>query len=256
MTIFRVSLCCICFIIYVSCKNQTSSVNDGHVVKKEFNDKKVLIREQQYLKRDTGLVEDGYYKAYYDDGSLALEGYMKDGNHYGIEKYYYKSGSLRQKMNYFHNMPIGPQYAYYENGEPMVFFFQKDNGTLFKINYSPERKIDSVKGHPMFVGDFNNDEQYIYNKSDTAFLMWSLIYPPDSMNFVISMNIQQIRKSYIDTISISKLKKIDFLSMFTFEYPFICQYGSGTCQFIYTLFDKYTNECILSDTVIWSVKVK
>ncbi len=70
------------------------SIND-HYLNKEFYDTGELALEE-YFNNHSMLT--GYFKVYYINGQVSQEGHLKGGCFFGLQKYYYQNGKLKEEF--------------------------------------------------------------------------------------------------------------------------------------------------------------
>lgn len=64
-------------------------------------------------------VKQGYWKCYYEDGTLREEGNYKDGNKTGHWKFYHTTGTVAMEGDYQNNQESGTWTVYDESGNPI-----------------------------------------------------------------------------------------------------------------------------------------
>lgn len=251
-------------ILFISCsdkekRTQIEQTKDGHVRKKEYNQKGILIYEQEFLKKDTGLLADGIAKEYYDDGQVCVSGTYKNGNLHGLLTTYYRNGNLKHKFGNLMGAWFGAQYEYYEDGELMNFVhFRKPmdpwNPTSdgrFLIHFDMEHKVDSVDGHPLIV---DTDERTSYQKSDTALLHCYFINDPEGFSgkLVVKMRTEQ----NLTETTFTSADARPFIHMRYLAFPYSCSSGSATITFLYSLYPNFFYNAIVNDSVTVKIVVR
>lgn len=84
-------------------------------VKTYFDAQKQTIKEVYQIDKNKSNQINGFYKAYYPNGPLEVEGFYNKGIAEGEWKYYYQSGSLKMSGTMKGESPQGHWEYYYEN---------------------------------------------------------------------------------------------------------------------------------------------
>lgn len=90
-----------------------------------------IFYEAGTLKEEGSFIEGrphGQWKAYYESGTIKVETIRVEGHATGPAKYYYESGQLKNEGNYVSNKQHGPWKDYYESGN-LKFEGCYDTGT-------------------------------------------------------------------------------------------------------------------------------
>lgn len=112
--------------------------------------------------KPTGVIEDGIYREYYDNGLIKLEGRVSSDTLAldGIVKAYSESGKLLQEEHYANGQREGISKIYYESGQLRIeSYFENDkqngldrryyeNGQLQQeVNYSDDKPVGIGKAY-------------------------------------------------------------------------------------------------------------
>jgi len=229
---------------------------DGHIIKRHFNDKGVLIYEQQFLTTDTGLLEDGFSRYYSDNGDTLESVFLDSGRIDGVSKLYYPNGRIKQKLHWRYNAMWGPQYEYYENGslrlfihylKPVAAFTVTDERLM--IHFNEANEVDTFNGHAFTV---YTEEKY--KKTDTADVDFLCINDPEGMKGQLVVAVKGKNGVPSDTFSQADGKK--FFNLFIFRYRYPCIKGSAKLEAKYLLQTGRNKKPIVFDSQVIQVKVE
>lgn len=147
--IFIIGFCAVFF--FLSClqkpKDRADEIKlgDEKVLRKVYSNGN-LVKEQEFLKyNDDSFVADGYYKEYYQNGSISVVRQFKNGKKNGQVVSYFKNGHL-DYVNYYKNGIIDSfALSFYENGDTMVKYFYLDGLKWAKqIEYDSFGEINNI----------------------------------------------------------------------------------------------------------------
>ncbi len=98
-------------------------------------------------------VKHGYYKEYYEDGTLKRQLNYAEGKRQGKGIYYYPSGKVESEFTFSYNVLVGDFVRYHENGEKMDVcqykngkrvgrgYLYYDDGSLYlELDYLPNKE--------------------------------------------------------------------------------------------------------------------
>ena len=94
-------------------EGQTLEVN----TEEKWSNGNIKVEFQYYRDEEGKVVKHGYYKVYYEDGQLGMEGNYKDGKEDGRWVEYYENGKIRWELNAKDGRPDGKWVEYYEDGQ-------------------------------------------------------------------------------------------------------------------------------------------
>ncbi len=258
--LYLVVTCCL-----FSCNNASdrrqvhiqNSDKKNHIIRKEFNEKGNLISEQEFLRNDTGKIEDGFVREYYENGKLKESGFYKMGYVHGEAKFYYENGTLRRKLYSYMGSLVGGQYLFNKAGELLLFVYFNTpteigppNEYSFGLQFSKYPMVDSSWGSPFTVGVTEKS----YKINSTVKLPVMTIKNPDNMvgSFIVLSSKFGSKRS--DTIAAR-----NFIQIFHFQttdYIYDCSKGTTNLTFIYNLSSTKDGALIYSDTIIRSIVVE
>lgn len=143
----------LCFVLALcsACNRNapTPPTNDNYDLIVNKNEEGQVLEEYQVLKNTQ--TQAGYYRSYYEDGtllehsfytagkldsvqrfyhpkgSLKSEAMLKDGLYHGPFKEYYEDGTTRQEVNFVENAMQGEMRNYYPNGQLKEIVQFQDN---------------------------------------------------------------------------------------------------------------------------------
>jgi len=107
--------------IITSCKQQVTLQEEV----KEFYDngnKKIIELYEQV--KDKKVVR--YYKEFYENEQLKIEGALKDMKREGLWIFYYENGNKWSEGNYINGLANGKFTQYYENGKLWMYTYYKN----------------------------------------------------------------------------------------------------------------------------------
>lgn len=74
--------------------------------------------------------------AYFDNDSIMLVGYLRNGKRDSLWNFYYDNGVLFEQLLYWSNgIPFGNRYLYYPNGKLKSYLFHSLEGVVFKQEF-------------------------------------------------------------------------------------------------------------------------
>ena len=130
---------------------------DGKLTdRKTYYDYKNGILWTEYIYKDS--TGENFYKHYYENGQVELEGKRKHGKSDGVEKRYYKNGQLERETFWKDGKLDGICREYYESGqlktekkyenhEQVDFKAYDENGKpMSKKDYEKRKKLELFKG--------------------------------------------------------------------------------------------------------------
>jgi len=231
------------------------SEGNSHFKKMEFN-KNVLTIESEYIKVDTGLIPDGFYKEYYANEQIRMLQFYKNGKLDSFYYYYDFDGVLLKKYHFFNDSLLGSQYDYYYNtGKVKKYvFILTQHRNAFTIDYdSISGEIREIKGHSILL-DISN-HKHIFNKRDTV-EFYNLLFIPKKTKFILStFEYNKMNKCiYSDTTDTFDYYPKSDINIYPCLY--YCADGPGRYVAITKLYDSSTNKLYLSDTVKYEINIK
>jgi hypothetical protein len=253
-------------VVIVDCNSKESNIRSSatkqgrsknHVIETVYDKKGNLIYEQEYLKTDTGKIEDGFVREYYEDGKVKESGFYKMGYVNGESKFYYENGTLRRKLYSYMGSLVGGQYLFNKTGDLLLFVYFKSPNEIglpdeysFGLQFSKYPKVDSSWGAPFTIGEIKKS----YKKNDTATFPITTITNPDGMvgSFIVLSS--KFGFARPDTITAKNFKQIFHFQ--TTDYIYHCSNGTTDLSFIYTLRSSIDNVLIYSDTITRSIVVE
>ncbi len=227
-----------------------------HVTKKKYNAEGNVISIQEFLKNDTGLLADGPFTDYYDDGAVKSTGAYKMGKFNGFVKNYYPNGCLLHKLHFFDDSAIGGQYEYYDNGVIKSYYFHAtSNAIRFSIQFDENGKIikNQIIGKPLSL--LVIEEKPVYDSADSLILNL-IIAKPEHIKTKLTVLYQRPNKNYKVEITDKNYNYFAFANMHYSRFPYICIVGSGKVTATLSLYDSVTNKLITADSVKYNVIVK
>lgn len=89
---------------------------ERQVVNSKYPDDKIRWERQVARYSDNRFVADGYYREYYPNGQLFVEGTYKDGRQEGAWTYWYDDGTENRQVTYKNGKPDGAWESYRADG--------------------------------------------------------------------------------------------------------------------------------------------
>jgi antitoxin component YwqK of YwqJK toxin-antitoxin module len=90
-----------------------------------YNDGSPKIVEMYQQKKGERIKK--YYKEFYENGKIKIEGAIKNDKREGIWTYFYENGNIWSVGNYVDGKAQGKFTQYYENGKLWAYTFYKDD---------------------------------------------------------------------------------------------------------------------------------
>ena len=250
----RLLKCFISSIILINCACSNDVKDHSDKIRKtKYNADHVLIYEQEFRKVDTGLVADGYYKRYYDNGKLKRSELFKNGLLNGFCSLYYPDGTIKDRSHFFNDSMVGTSCEFDKKGNISSYSLYINPGDLrFGVHYdSIDNRVATIGGRALAV---IMDKKEVYSLKDT----------------VIFSNIVPVMKGIKDTLMITftdnkhksasiKIGKFDYVKVFDFYrvgIPWECINGSTEYKAMLYLYDSASNRLIARDKYDYKINVK
>lgn len=260
----RCSILITCGLLFIGCSNPVQTKNAQgadhtsieHVTKKKYNANGDVVSIQDYLKNDTGLIADGPFKDFYDDGALKSSGTYKNGKFEGFIKNYHPNGNMIQKMHFSNDSFIGGQYEYYDNGVIKSYdFFVTTTARRFTIHFDEKGNIikDQTVGKPLSL--IVIDEKSAYDSTDTIVLNL-IIAKPEHVKTKLTVLYQKPNINYKVEMTDKNYNYFDFANTHYTRVPYLGIKGSGRVTATLKLYDSVTNRLITTDSVKYDIIVK
>ncbi|MBR3511317.1 MAG: hypothetical protein IKN73_04660 [Alphaproteobacteria bacterium] len=101
--------------------------------------------ESVFCKDTAGNPVNGIVVQYFEDGKVAREITVRNGQEYGLEKEYYQNGNLKVSANIKNGQPVGISKLYHENGNIHMIIKWHDNEADIQKIYDESGKLISEK---------------------------------------------------------------------------------------------------------------
>lgn len=130
----------------------------------------VILFFSNVLFSQTDIVENGYNKFYYPNGSLQSEGYLKDGKPEGYWKNYYPTGVLKSEGNR-KNHQLDSTWVFYtitgDTSTIITYLIGKKNGYAYEFYTKPEipSNIGHIRSKELFVNNLKEGRSFYYYES-------------------------------------------------------------------------------------------
>jgi len=128
------------FIVFVisisSCKK---NIELQERIISSFDNGKPEVIEFYEQEKDTQVVK--YYKEFYKNEQLKIEGYIKNNERDGHWIYYYENGNKWSEGNYINGLAEGKFIQYYENGGVWMYTFYKHDKKTKAILFNSDSTV-------------------------------------------------------------------------------------------------------------------
>lgn len=123
-----------------------------HTVRNKCIDDQV-VSEQEFIRAsDNHLIADGYYREYFENGSIRAIAFFKNDKQDSIAIRYYRNGNKELEYYWDNGNQIGFQSTYYPNGSPKKReYILKDSIKIFTASYAENRAIKRLDGTIFYV---------------------------------------------------------------------------------------------------------
>lgn len=145
-------------------------------------------------------VSDGinYFKKFYEEGSLAEEGGIKNKKRVGFWHYYYKDGGIKASGSYYEDGLKEGKWLYYDKDDiSKVVFWDRiiDSSMHFKINIPRDWSLRSEKGDNVFIAT-PTDKDEVLSKNVSLNVISFDVIGTLSLNEFLIQNIGETAKAY------------------------------------------------------------
>lgn len=113
-----------------------------HTIYYTGTEKAILVNGKDVLDQDRE-IKDGYFVYYRQDGSKSAEGNYRTNQKTGTWSYYFKTGKLQEKEDYYEGQPVRYSTNYYEDGTS-----KKSEGMMVRVAVG---KDTSYKEHEQWI---------------------------------------------------------------------------------------------------------
>lgn len=236
-------------------KVETIDKGNGLYEKKSFDSARQVSIDWEYTKDSGGnFIANGFYKEFYGNGGLKLQGFFKNDKKDGTCIFYSEKGKIIAKQNYFEGIAKGKQYLFYDNGNiKRIKFDENDTLSYFSIDYSPNGEIKFTHGMPIVArrAIYKN----VYSPQDTLIII-NFVAVIEKMKTLLTIKIyDENGKCYYSNMN------VDFLTANYLGSPvdyFEKQFKRGKHKYVATveLRDSATDKVLIIDSNVIDIIVK
>ena len=231
-----------------------SHYDNTHVKKQVFDSLGKLHSEQIFLKDGDNLVEDGYIKIFWPDGTINGLGFFKKGKKDSLAYLYNEKGNVVAKFYLANDSIVGSQYTYFNNGQVSFYTFNlKAGGPTFQLQFDSLGHLEKRSGQSLVEVVYG--QKPVYAKEDTVDLNYMIATPENLRTEVVISMI--VHGEHTKWITRSKFKPLDLANIFCFENPhYLCSDGPAVYYTVLNMYDTTTNKLLISDTDCYHINVK
>lgn len=121
--------------IFLSCNN-TNKLQESIIIKHKNGNAQII---ELYETVDNKRVVR-YYKEFYEDNTLKIEGSIKNNKRDGHWTYYYGNSNKWSEGNYINGLAQGKFTQYYENGNVWMYTYYKDDNKTKSVLFDDNGK--------------------------------------------------------------------------------------------------------------------
>lgn len=145
------NILCLIFLFCIGCNDSHKRVvikSPEKIVIKEYYPNGGIKSEQEVLKySDDSMIADGYYKEYFENGKLYIQGFFKKNIQHGLIESYYENGAIFRKYTKEDGWRRGFAYEYYNNGKlKWIEYYRNDSQKSFEAKFDSFGRLDTLKG--------------------------------------------------------------------------------------------------------------
>jgi hypothetical protein len=135
-----------CLVKTITKTKQNSGIQ---TTKNRCKDDKIISEQELSGTSDGKLIANGYFREYFDNGTLHSVSFFKNNKQDSIAIRYYENGNKELEFYWENGKQVGFQNQFYPDGRyKLRNYFDNNSSIIFKAIYNSNGQIDSLEGTP------------------------------------------------------------------------------------------------------------